>query len=111
MSLLDTPPHLVVVQNRTASKDSRGQTIYTNVGDPVDVHCSCQPLSASESNVDGLQALTKRFIVSRTWPGDILSTVIWGGFDWDVVGDPQHLSMSPATDHWEIVIEKRGIHV
>ena len=111
MSLLDRAPHVVTVQNRTASKDSRGQTVYSNVGAPVDVPCSCQPLSASESNVDGLQALTKRFIVSRTWPGDILSTIIWDGFDWDVVGDPQHRSMSAATDHWEIVIEKRGVHV
>jgi len=101
---------MVTVQNRVASPDSRGQTIYSNVGDPIDVLCSCQPLSASESNFEGLQALTKRFIVSRTWPGDILSTVIWDGFDWDVVGDPQFLNMSLATQHWEIVIEKRGVH-
>lgn len=110
MSLLDTGPHTVLVQQRVASENSRGQTVYTNVGDATPVRCSVQPLSASESGFGGLQAVTKRFIVSRTWPGDILSSITFDGYDWDTVGDPQHLDMSPATDHWEIIIEKRGLH-
>ncbi len=110
MSLLTNPPHVAVVQGRVKSKDDEGATVYTDSGAAFSVPCSVQPLSAAESNIDGLQALTKRLIVARTWPGDILSTVIYDGYDWDTVGDPQHHNMSPRTDHWEVVIEKRGKH-
>lgn len=110
MSLLDNAPHRVLVQNRVKTTNSRGQTVLTDSGNPIPVRCSCQPLSAVESNFDGLQALTKRRIISRTWPGDILSVVTWDGSDWDTVGRPQQLSMSSGTAHWEIVIEERGAH-
>lgn len=99
---------MLVVQNRTADRTPHG-TEYTPSGEPVTVRGSLQPLSAAESNVDGLVALTQRRWISRSWPGTILSLCTAAdGSKWEPVGEPQHYAMSPSTDHWEVVLKKVG---
>lgn len=109
MSLLDQPPHTVLVQQRVTSSDGRGKSGPLNQGARVLVACSVQPLSSADRLVlGGVVADTKRNIVARSWPGNSLSSVIWDGHFWDTEGEPEHFMMSPATDHWEIRIAKRG---
>lgn len=111
MSVLDHPPHRVDVQLRTGpSQDKRGNTVRVSTGAPVTVPCSCQPLSATEIDSFGLRTETVRKIICRSWPGDINSQVLWDGHEWDTVADPEHFSMSPATDHWELLIKKGRKH-
>lgn len=107
MSLLDRGPHQLSVQQRQIDRSSPHGLKYTPIGSPVVVRGAFQPVSASESNVDGLVALTQRRWISRTWPGDIHSiATATDGSTWKVVGDPQHYAMSPGTDHYEILLQK-----
>jgi hypothetical protein len=114
MSLLDRTPHTVQVQLRAIVEDTlRGKSLpLSDVGSPISVGCTVQPLSSTDLLVlGGNVGETQRNIISRTWPGDTNSVVYFDGFQWDTIGDPQHHHMSPATAHWEIRIQKGKAHV
>lgn len=106
MSLLDRAPHTVTVQARTLDRTNVHGKSYTPVGNPVTVPGSLQPLSATETNVDGLSALTRMRFICRDWPGDIHSQVTANGSTFEPEGQPQLYNMSPATRHWEIVLRR-----
>ena len=105
MSMFARPPHVVTVQARHPVTTAHG-TAFEHVGKPVDVPCTVRAVSAAETNVDGLTALTMRRIVARDWPGDIYSLVTWGGDTWQQQGDAQLFDGSPATRHWEVFLRK-----
>jgi hypothetical protein len=109
MGLLDRGPHVVTVQNRTLQQTAHGTGLIDD-GEPVAVRGSLQPLSAAESaQFDGTIALTQKRFICRTWPGDANSVVTDAdGNLYDCVGDPQHFAMSPATDHFEVVLKRRA---
>ena len=112
MSLLDRNPHTVTVQPRKKVKnDQRGWEIIAD-GAPVDIRCAVQPVrewsTAEEIQVGGLQMLVLQRIISRTWVGDTNALITWDGFEWEIVGDPQHFNMSPSIAHWEITIRRIG---
>lgn len=109
MSLLDNPPHTVTVQNRTITQNAHGATLEPD-GAPVVVECAFQPMSASESNdFDGAVTFEQKRVIARDWPGNATSEVMGpDGHTYDTVGDPQHYNMSPATAHWEVVLQRQG---
>jgi len=111
MSLLDGPD-TVHVQLRTLTRSvGRAAVVLTNTGAPVEVRrVTCRPLTQSEAIAAGVEAVTQRVVVSRTWPGNINSLVIWDGFDWETIGDPPFYPGSRSSAHWEVRIQKAGPH-
>jgi len=119
VSLLDSRKFVAVVQNRKQQPGAHGVTLV-NDGAPVTVYGSLQPLSAAESaDFDGTVAFTQKRFICRKWPGNSFSQVTVTRLAkefvapepegvYDCVGDPQHYGMSPATDHWEIVLKRQG---
>lgn len=112
MGLLDRNPHTVMVQPRVKAQNDQGGWSFSNDGAPVEIRCAVQPVrewsTAEEIQVGGLQMLVLQRIISRNWVGDTNAIVTWDGFRWEIVGDPQHFSMSPSTAHWEITIRRIG---
>ena len=110
MSLLDGPD-TVLVQLRVQGRDARKATTLTDSGAPVRVRgVTVRALSDVELNSPGLEVFSQKVVVSRTWPGDVLSQVIWGGYEWDTIGQPAFFPGSRSTRHYEIRIERRGVH-
>lgn len=106
MSLLDRAPHTVTVQRRVIDRTDVHGVTYKPSGEPVQVRGSLQPLSATESNVDGITALTRMRFICRDWPGDIHSLVTAPDGSFEPEGEPQFYNMSPGTRHWEIVLRR-----
>lgn len=109
MSILDRGNTTVTVQPRVVTDGAHGATL-TPDGDPVQVAGALQPLSAAESaQFDGTVTFTRYRFICRTWPGDANALVTdQSGRRYDCVGDPQHYSMSRATAHWEVVLNRRA---
>lgn len=106
MSLLDRAPHTVTVQRRIIDRTDVHGVTYQPDGAPVDVRGSLQPLSATETNVDGIAALTRMRFICRDWPGDIHSKITADGVTFEPEGQPQFYNMSAATRHWEVVLRR-----
>jgi hypothetical protein len=108
MSLLDRPRHRLTVQKRKAGpKDSVGNLTLVNDGAPVTVGANVHPLRAEEILSRGLQEVVARRVVARTWPGDIHTLIYFDGYEWEQ--EPaEHFDQSPTTDHFEVVIKRRG---
>ncbi|WP_213816229.1 hypothetical protein [Glaciihabitans sp. dw_435] len=106
MGILDNGPHNVIVQLRKNEPDPvRGKLVLTATGEPIPMKgVSVQPLSSEDRIALGGAVKTTDTvskITSRTWPGAALSLVIYDGYEWDTIGDPLHMGMSPRTEHWE----------
>lgn len=111
--LLDRAPHSVRVIPRKETKGDGGMIGLVPDGDPVEIRCTVQPVrewsTAEEVKLDGAQLLSLRRVFSRDWIGDSLALVQYGGWDFDIVGDPQYLDTgSRATWHWEITMQRAG---
>lgn len=106
MSLLDRAPHTVTVQPRVIDRSNVHGVTYKPSGSPVQVRGSLQPLSATETNVDGIAALTRMRFICRDWPGDIHSQVTTDTGTFEPEGEPQFYNMSAATRHWEIELRR-----
>jgi hypothetical protein len=113
MSLLDRPPHVVTVQPRKEEKVVGVGLSLVNDGDPSTIRCSVQSVrewsTAEEQRFDGIQLLSLRRVFSREWVGDVHALVTYGGWDFEIVGDPQYLNTgSRKTWHWEITMRRVG---
>jgi hypothetical protein len=112
VSILDNPPHVVMVQLMKRKQNLRGSYDDVPDGEPIAVPCTVQAVrewsSAEEIAVNGLQLLTLTRIFSRTWPGDSRSVTYWDGHEWETIGEPQHFQVSRRTNHWAITVKRRG---
>lgn len=113
MSLLDRgAPHTVEVLARESVRDTGGRRVYNYVGAPVTHRCHVEPArdwSAAEEAVSaGLQVLDMRVLYSRAWSGDEYSHIRWEGDLYEMVGAPQHFSVSRRTAHWRVTMRRIG---
>lgn len=110
MSLLGRKaPHLIQVQLRESTRGERGQRVYADVGDLIDVRGMVEPVrdwsSSEEVETRGLQVVDLAIVRARTWPGDINSHVIFDGALYETVGAPQRHSVSKRTGHYRVTIK------
>ncbi|MFD5599181.1 hypothetical protein ACFWHR_03895 [Leucobacter sp. NPDC058333] len=105
MGLLDRTPHIVTVQRRKRRVTPHGSSLVA-FGAPVDVSCVVRALSASEAADLGLTTETVHRVVSREWPGDVLSLVTYNGAKWEPIGDPLWFDGSARTQHWEVRLKR-----
>lgn len=114
MSLLDDGPHEVQVIPRLAVDDGYGSTKFIDQP-PVRVRGSCQPQSATEQELLGLQGqVTYQFITRGPWPWDMVSHVIWEGPNaewpgrkWDQEGEAKIYGMGRRTQHVDVTLRAR----
>lgn len=109
MSLLSQPPHTVVVQPFTRV-DGRYGDAWEPAGDPVEVRCAVQPISAEEIERLGVQADTTMRILCREWPFGPHSLVTYNGREFEQVGEARQYRMSRRTAHDDVVIRAVGAH-
>ncbi|WP_136057244.1 hypothetical protein [Microbacterium sp. K24] len=110
MSLLTRrAPHLVHVQNRTMTRDSRGLPVMNEVGKPIGVRCMVEPVrdwsSSEEVETLGLQVVDMAIVRAKEWPGDVNSHITWNGALFETVGAPQHHSVSRKTGHYRVTLK------
>jgi len=108
MSLLTNPKHSLTVQRYAKTEGSIGQNDYSPAGDPVTVRGNKHPLTAEETTNYGLQNFTTVAFHCLTWPGDQHSMISLDGSDWEQIGDPKLYGMSTRTQHYEVILKKRG---
>lgn len=111
MSLLDNPPHTWTVQPRKKTTDAAGSFgVLVADGPPVTIRGAAQPVrewsAAEEIPVHGIQMLSLLRFIARNWVGDTNALITFRGYHWEVVGDPEHMNMSPTTAHWEITARR-----
>lgn len=109
MSLLDGPDTVVIQRRIIDRSGSRAARDLVNLGDPTTLkRVTVRPLSDVELNAGGTEVFSQKVVVSRTWPADVNGLVIWGGYNWDTIGEPQFLPGSRSSRHFEVRIERRG---
>lgn len=110
MSLLGRKaPHTVQVQNQVMVRNERGLPVLAPSGALLPVKCMVEPVrdwsQAEETAALGLQIVDLRVVRARTWPGDVLSLILWEGDWYETVGAPQHHSVSKRTGHYRVTIK------
>lgn len=96
--LLDNPPHSVSVALAVTTLDKYNGDAITYPSS-ITVRCAVQPLSADEAAGLGVSPSTSYRVIARSWPGGMLSRVIWDGRTFFQRGETLHRSMSPRTKH------------
>lgn len=110
MSLLDRPPHTVLVFPEVDGTDGYGTPTRVPAADPVTVQGWVRPVSAAESEQLGQQLATVYRLTARTIPGGAWARVAWDGRDWDPLGEPLKHESGGVTslDHMTVLLKSRG---
>lgn len=108
MSLLTNPKHKLTVQPYQETPGSIGQETYEPVGAPIPVRGNKHPLTAQETEDNGLQNFTTTNFHCLSWPGDQHCRVTLDGAEWDQIGEAKLFDMSTRTRHYEVILRKRG---
>jgi hypothetical protein len=109
VSLLRKPPHTVLVQPHKAIDGRYGQD-WVPDGEPVEVECAVQPLSADEAERLGVQANTTMRIICRRWPYGPHTLITYNGREYEQVGEARQYRMSRRTAHDDVIIRAVGAH-
>lgn len=107
MSLLDTGNETITVYPQERITDDRGNVLWRPSTTPVRVRCRVQPVTTDEPAVAGQATETTYRVIARDAPLGPWARVEWDGRTWDVVGEPQRYSGSPATRHVDALIRMR----
>lgn len=113
MSLLNRPPHIIQVQNRTVGRTAEGARDWVKNGPRINVGCHYEPVrdwsSAEEQTGAGLQVVDLLLIYAKTWPGDVHSHVYINGQKYETSGAPQHFPTGRKTRHWRVTVKWIGV--
>lgn len=109
MSLLDFPPHVVLVQPYKRADGRYGDTWVAD-GGPVQVAGALQPQSAEEAGSAslGLSADTTWLFLCRSWPYGPHARVTHDGREFEQVGEARRYRMSARTSHDDVVLRAVG---
>ena len=112
MSIRGRGPHTLIVQPRKYER-IQGAKMLVNDGPAVLVErCAVQSVrewsTSEEYLTHGVQLLSLRRVFAREWPGDSNAAVFFKGGEFEVVGDPQEMDISPKTSHWVVTIKWLG---
>ena len=109
MSLLDDGRDTVVLYPEIDSTDVLGNPgkRIPDMDSGVTLSGRVQPISATESESDGQQVVTRYRFIARSFPAGAWSRALWDGRYWDVEGEPFRRNGSDATRHSTIFLRAR----
>ncbi|WP_237211820.1 hypothetical protein [Rothia nasimurium] len=112
MGILSNLPHRCSVVPKTKVEGRHGVEMVD--GEPIEVPCFVQAVSAEELESEGLQVATAYRVFATAWPGGPYSTVIyegdlgqWPGRRWSQVGEARRFGHSSRTSHYSVIISAK----
>ncbi|RZS39147.1 hypothetical protein EV193_104363 [Herbihabitans rhizosphaerae] len=114
MALFDSGATLDIYPS-VRTVDADGNEVWLPSETPITVRGRVQPISSveqlsfSQRAVIGQSVTTLYRVIARNAPGGPWSRVVYGGRDWEVVGEPECRRYSSATSHVTAIIRAKGV--
>ena len=110
MSLLDDGRDTVTLYPEIVSTDVLGNPgkRVPDLDNPVTVTGRVQPVSFTETDLNGQQVTTRYRFITRTFLAGAFARATWDGRSWDVIAEPARRNGSDTTRHSTVILQARA---